>query len=210
MINGCIFLAKLKIQDIWRLHNYIVNLKKIAIFASGSGTNAEKIIEHFHHSGKGKVAVVASNKKDAFVLERAKQQGIPVFCFSKTELLEGGVKDKMVELGIDLIVLAGFLLKVPETLVDAYPNKIINIHPALLPKFGGKGMYGNFVHEAVKAAGETHTGITIHFVNNHYDEGEVIFQERIEVLPEDSPGEIAQKVHDLEHKYFPKVIESLL
>ena len=185
-------------------------MKKIAILASGNGTNAEKIIEHFHHSSKGKVAVVASNKKDAFVLERAKNWGIPVFCFSKTELLEGNVKDKMVELGIDLIVLAGFLLKVPEALVEAFPNKIINIHPALLPKFGGKGMYGDLVHEAVKAAGETHTGITIHFVNNHYDEGEVIFQERIEVLPEDSPREIAQKVHDLEHKYFPKVIESLL
>ena len=185
-------------------------MKKIAIFASGNGTNAQKIIEHFHRSSKGKVAVVASNKKEAFVLERARQQGIPVFCFSRTELLEGSVKDKMVELGIDLIVLAGFLLKVPEALVEAFPNKIINIHPALLPKFGGKGMYGNLVHEAVKAAGETHTGITIHFVNNHYDEGEVIFQERIEVLPEDSPREIAQKVHDLEHKYFPKVIESLL
>ena len=185
-------------------------MKKIAIFASGNGSNAEKIIEHFRNSDKGKVTVVASNKNDAFVLERAKKHGIPNFCFSKAELLDGGVKGKMVELGIDFIVLAGFLLKVPDALVEAFPHKIINIHPALLPKFGGKGMYGDFVHEAVKAAGETQTGITIHFVNNHYDEGEVIFQERIEVLPEDSPQDIAQKVHALEHKYFPKVIESLL
>ena len=185
-------------------------MKKIAIFASGNGSNAEKIIEHFRNSDKGKVAVVASNKKEAFVLERAKNHGIPAFSFSKTELLDGSVKDKLVELGIDFIVLAGFLLKVPDALVEAFPHKIINIHPALLPKFGGKGMYGDFVHEAVKAAGETQTGITIHFVNNHYDEGEVIFQERIEVLPEDSPRDIAQKVHALEHKYFPKVIESLL
>ena len=154
--------------------------------------------------------MVASNRKEAFVLERAKNHGVPTYWFTKTELLDGSVKDKLVELGIELIVLAGFLLKVPDGLIEAFPNKIINIHPALLPKFGGKGMYGDFVHEAVKQAGDTQTGITIHFVNNHYDEGEVIFQERIEVLPEDSPRDIAQKVHALEHKYFPKVVESLL
>ncbi|WP_143959555.1 phosphoribosylglycinamide formyltransferase [Litoribacter populi] len=185
-------------------------MKKIAILASGSGTNAEKIIQYFQNSEKAKVAVVASNKKDAFVLERAKKYGIPTFDFGKPDLEEGLVGDQLAKMHIDLIVLAGFLLKIPDQLIQDFPDQIINIHPALLPKYGGKGMYGMKVHEAVKEKGEKETGITIHYVNERYDEGRVIFQENVEVTEEDSPEDIANKVHALEHKYFPKVIESLL
>lgn len=187
-----------------------LKLRKIAILASGNGTNAEKIITHFKDSAKAEIAVVASNKKEAYVLERAKKHGIPFFSFSKVEMEEGKVAEKLLQLHIDLIVLAGFLLKVPEHLIEAFPDRIINIHPALLPKFGGKGMYGSFVHQAVKEKGELTTGITIHLVNNHYDEGRIIFQDSVEIMPEDSPEDIAEKVHALEHKYYPKIIESLL
>jgi phosphoribosylglycinamide formyltransferase-1 len=185
-------------------------LKKIAILASGSGTNAEKIMEYFQHSTKGKVVLVASNKKDAFVLERSKKFNVPTFVFSKTALESGILTDKLQSLGIDLVVLAGFLLKIPDNLIQAFPNKIVNIHPALLPNYGGKGMYGAHVHQAVKDAGDTETGITIHLVNEHYDEGKIIFQAAVPVNPTDTPDEIAKKVHELEHKYFPNVIESLL
>ncbi|MBS9523647.1 phosphoribosylglycinamide formyltransferase [Litoribacter ruber] len=185
-------------------------MKKIAILASGSGTNAEKIIQYFQDSEKAKVAVVASNKKDAFVLERAKKYDIPTFHFDKSDLEEGLVGDQLAKMHVDLIVLAGFLLKIPDQLVQDFPDKIINIHPALLPKYGGKGMYGMRVHQAVKEAGDAETGITIHYVNEKYDEGRVIFQESVELSQNDDPESIAEKVHALEHKYFPKVIESLL
>ncbi len=185
-------------------------MKKIAILASGSGTNAEAIIQHFKGSDKVKIATIASNKKDAYVLERAQKYDIPYFSFTKKEMEEGLLEQSLLGIEVDLIVLAGFLLKVPDELIKKFPNRIINIHPALLPKFGGKGMYGSRVHEAVKEKGEKETGITIHYVNEKYDDGRIIFQESVPVNEGDSPDEIAQKVHELEHKYFPKVIESLL
>lgn len=185
-------------------------MKNIAILASGNGSNAEEIIRHFKESDKARIVLIASNKKDAYVLERAKIHNIPHVHFTKNDLEEGRLKEKLHALDTDLIVLAGFLLKVPEHLISAYPNRIINIHPALLPKYGGKGMYGSFVHQAVKANKELETGITIHYVNQHYDEGEVIFQKSVALTADDTPESIADKVHALEHKYFPKVIESLL
>lgn len=185
-------------------------MKKIAVLASGNGSNAEKIFIHFKNSKKAHVALVASNKKEALVLERARKHHIPSYCFNKWDLEEGRVKEKLFQMEIDFVVLAGFLLKIPDNLIDAFPDHIINIHPALLPKFGGKGMYGSYVHQAVKEKGEKKTGITIHYVNNHYDEGKIIFQKTVDILPEDTPEDIAEKVHALEHNYFPKVIESLL
>lgn len=185
-------------------------MKNIAVLASGNGSNAEEIIRHFEGSTKATVLLIASNKKDAYVLERARNHNIPNFFFTKADLEEGRLKDQLVARKIDLIILAGFLLKIPEHLIEAFPDRIINIHPALLPKYGGKGMYGSFVHQAVKDNQEEFTGITIHYVNQQYDEGTIIFQKSIAISPEDSPQMIAQKVHTLEHKYFPKVIESLL
>jgi len=185
-------------------------LKKIAILASGSGSNAEKIIQYFQDSEKAQVAVVGSNKPDAYVLERAKKNHVPTFTFTKQELMDGMVEQRLTDMHIDLVVLAGFLLMVPEGLIKSFPDQIINIHPALLPKYGGKGMYGMKVHEAIKSKGELETGITIHYVNEKYDEGRVIFQESVAVEKSDTPEDIANKVHALEHKYYPKVIESLL
>jgi len=185
-------------------------MKKIAILASGSGTNAENIIQYFENSPKAKVALVASNRKDAYVLERAKNYEIPNFSFSKSDLEEGKLAHQLEDMQIDLIVLAGFLLKIPDALIKAFPERIINIHPALLPKHGGKGMYGSRVHEAVKSKGDVLTGITIHYVNEVYDEGRIIFQESVEIDQRDTAETIAGKVQVLEHKYFPKVIESLL
>jgi phosphoribosylglycinamide formyltransferase-1 len=185
-------------------------LKKIAILASGSGTNAEKIMEYFQHSSKGKIVLVASNKKDAFVLERAKKFEVPTFTFTKSEMESGELTKKLQSLRIDLVVLAGFLLKVTDDLIQKFPDRIVNIHPALLPNYGGKGMYGDKVHQAIKEAGDTETGITIHMVNERYDEGKIIFQAAVAIAPEDTPAQIAAKVHLLEHKYFPNVIESLL
>jgi len=185
-------------------------LKKIAILASGSGTNAENIIQYFENSPKAKVALVASNRQDAYVLERAKNHNVPNFSFSKSDLEEGNLAHQLEDMQIDLIVLAGFLLKIPDELIKAFPERIINIHPALLPKYGGKGMYGSRVHEAVKSKGDVLTGITIHYVNEVYDEGRIIFQESVEIDTRDTAETIAGKVQVLEHKYFPKVIESLL
>lgn len=185
-------------------------MTRLAILASGSGSNAEKIMEHFQHSSKVQVALVASNKADAFVLERAKKFGVPTFTFTRKEMDAGVLLTKLQEEKIDWVILAGFLLKIPDELIRAFPEHMINIHPALLPNYGGKGMYGSFVHEAVKAAGDTETGITIHLVNEHYDEGKIIFQASTVVHPEDTPEDIAQKVHALEHRYFPEVIESLV
>jgi phosphoribosylglycinamide formyltransferase 1 len=185
-------------------------LKNIAILASGSGSNAEKIMEYFKGSTKARVVLVASNKTDAFVLERASKFGVPTFTFSKSDLTAGVLTEKLKVLHVDLVVLAGFLLKIPDSLIQAFPERIVNIHPALLPKYGGKGMYGMHVHQAVKDAGDQETGITIHLVNENYDEGKIIFQAAVAVASTDSPEAIAQKVHALEHKYFPNVIESLL
>ena len=184
--------------------------RKIAIFASGSGSNAENIINYF--SGRPNVSfpIILCNKKDAFVHERAKKLHIPSITFDKIQLENGEICSLLQKEGIDFIVLAGFLLKVPENILSAYPNKIINIHPALLPKYGGKGMYGMNVHEAVVANGERESGITIHYVNDRYDEGAIIAQYKCEVLPNDSPEDVAQKIHVLEYEYFPKEIENLI
>jgi len=185
-------------------------LKRLAILASGSGSNAEKIMEHFQNSEIAEIALVASNKAEAFVLERAKKFGVPTFTFSRKEMDAGVLLEKLQEENIDWVILAGFLLKIPVELTRAFPDRIVNIHPALLPKYGGKGMYGSFVHEAVKAAGDTESGITIHLVNENYDEGRIVFQTSTPVTETDTPDSIAEKVHALEHKHFPEVIEGLL
>jgi len=184
---------------------------KTALFASGSGSNAENIIRYFSDNHSIEFPVILSNNVNAFVHERAKNLQVPSYTFSKEDFAAG---DKIVtflrELDVDLIVLAGFMLKIPQNLIDAFPDRIINIHPALLPKFGGKGMYGDHVHKAVVAAGEKESGITIHYVNENYDEGNVIFQAKCEVTSSDSPTDVAQKVHALEYEFYPKVIESLI
>ena len=186
-------------------------MKTIAILASGNGSNAENIIQYFAGRGTAKVALIATNNADAFVLERAKKHNIPTFVFTPQQLRETTlVHDRLAEAHINYIVLAGFLLMVPATLIKAYPNRIINIHPALLPKYGGRGMYGHFVHEAVVHAKETESGISIHFVNERYDEGEIIFQARCPVMATDTPETLAQKVHELEYRYFPEVIERVI
>lgn len=183
----------------------------IAIFASGSGSNAENICRYFQNNEQIKIASIISNKKDAYVLKRAERFDIPFAFFSKICFeTTSHVIDYLKEEKIDFIVLAGFLLKVPDNILQAYPDMIINIHPALLPKFGGKGMYGDNVHRAVKEAGETESGITIHYVNENYDEGAVIFQAKCEVAQNDTSDSIAHKVHELEYKYFPKVIETVV
>jgi phosphoribosylglycinamide formyltransferase 1 len=185
-----------------------MSLVHLAIFASGSGTNAEAIFSHFKKHDSIKVGLVLTNNPTAGVLEKAKKFDIKSNVFIKSQFNES---DEVVELlkahQITHVVLAGFLLLVPKNLIAAYPKKIINIHPALLPKFGGKGMYGVKVHEAVKAMGEIETGITIHEVNEKFDDGKIIFQIKCEVVPTDTPQDIANKVQVLEHKNYPSVIE---
>jgi len=185
--------------------------KHIAIFASGRGSNAQAIIDYFKNNPTIKVALIITNNKNAGVIQIAKDNRIPFDIISSDELKEKEtILDLLEVYQIDLIVLAGFLLLIPAYLVKAYPNKIINIHPALLPKYGGKGMYGMKVHEAVITNKETETGITIHYVNEKYDEGEYIAQFRCHVEPSDSSENIASKVHQLEHEHYPRVIEILL
>jgi phosphoribosylglycinamide formyltransferase-1 len=184
-------------------------MKKIVLFASGSGTNVENIARYFQDSKAVKVVAVFCNNKKALVLEKAKQLHIPTFVFTKEELHSEIVLNKIQEFQPDLIILAGFLLQFPLSIINKYPL-IINIHPALLPKYGGKGMYGMNVHRAVLENKETQTGITIHYVTENYDEGKFIFQEKIEVTDCKTAEEIAQKIHQLEQKFFPKVIENLL
>jgi len=185
--------------------------KHIAIFASGRGSNAQAIIDYFKENATIKVALIVTNNKTAGVIQIAKDNRIPFDIISPPELkVEEEILDLLEVYQIDLIVLAGFLLLVPAYLINAYPNKIINIHPALLPKYGGKGMYGMKVHEAVIANKETETGITIHYVNEKYDEGEYIAQFRCHVEPSDSAESIASKIHQLEHEHYPKVIEKIL
>ncbi len=188
---------------------YLLDMLRIVIFASGSGTNAENIIKHFKNSPLATTTWVISNNAEAGVLERAKRLGVPSKIYNRKEMLTESFLD-FLKKEADFIVLAGFLLKVPEAIIKAFPNEIINIHPALLPKYGGKGMYGMNVHEAVVANNETVTGITIHYVNEKYDEGKTIFQVATEVKPKDTPDSLAQKIHDLEYEHFPKVIERLL
>ena len=182
--------------------------KNIAIFASGSGSNAENIVRYFQNSEDFSFPLIISNKSDAYVHERAKNLNIKSVSFKKVDFESGEeILVLLQDHRIDAIVLAGFLLKVPETIINAFPDHIINIHPALLPKFGGKGMYGDHVHKAVRASGETESGITIHFVNKHYDDGNIIFQAKCIVEHTDSYEDIANKVHALEYEHFPKVIE---
>ncbi len=187
-------------------------MKKMAIFASGSGSNAEAIMAHFKGSETAEVALLLSNRPDAYALERAKQFGVPTATFSKEELAdpEGKVAELLRLHGIDFIVLAGFLWLVPPYLIQRFADRIVNIHPALLPAHGGKGMYGDRVHRAVIEAAERESGITIHLVNEQYDRGDILFQARVEVTPDDTPEKLAQKIHALEHQYFPTIIEQTL
>lgn len=183
----------------------------IAIFVSGSGTNCENLIRYFKDSSRVNVALVVSNKSDAYALVRAEQLGVPTIVLPKPELNNTEVTMPVLErYAIDFIVLAGFLPIVPDFIVEAFPRRIVNIHPSLLPKFGGKGMWGHHVHEAVKAAGETETGITIHYVSNVCDGGEIIAQFRTALLPSDTSDDIAEKVHQLEMAHFPAVVEQVI
>ena len=184
---------------------------QIAIFASGNGSNAQKIAEYFAGNSDVNICRIYSNKKDAFVLERAMNLKIPSFVFTKKQMNEtNSVIEQLINDRTDLIVLAGFLLKIPENIIKEFPDGIVNIHPALLPKFGGKGMYGMRVPEAVKESGDSESGITIHYVNEAYDEGSIIFQAKVQVDKIDSPEDIARKIHKLEYEYFPKIIEKVL
>lgn len=183
--------------------------KKLAIFASGSGSNAENIIEHFKNSENIEVAIVLTNKSDAYVIERARKHAIPTTVFSKSDLMNTEVVyDTLDRCNVDFIILAGFLLLVPSQMVQAYPKKIINIHPALLPSYGGKGMYGAHVHKAVIDNKEERSGITIHLVDEVYDRGEIIFQGSCQIDAADTPKTLADKIHELEFQHFPDVIES--
>ena len=183
----------------------------IAIFASGGGSNARKIIEYFEGSLVGHIALVISNKSQAGVLAIAEAHRIPTQIIDRQGFYEtDDVLDVLKKHKIDFVVLAGFLWLVPAYLVRAFPRRILNIHPALLPKYGGKGMYGHHVHEAVKAAGETESGMTIHFVNEHYDDGNIVLQARCAVSPKDSPEDIARNVLDLEHRFFSETIEKVI
>ncbi len=183
----------------------------LAIFASGNGSNAENIVKYFTPYNTIRVDSIFTNKVDAYVLERANRLDIPSFYFNNTDFRTG---DRILEIlharHIDYIILAGFLLKIPSNLIMAYPQKIINIHPALLPKYGGKGMYGDNVHRAVKEAGESKSGISIHLVNEHYDDGAIIFQAQCKLEPSDTISQIAAKVHKLEYQYFPIAIEDYI
>lgn len=186
-------------------------MKRIAIFASGNGSNAQKIIEHFSGNPDVEVSLVLTNNEGAYVLKRAANLGIPAYVFDREMFYETEqVHDILRDIGIDFIVLAGFLWLVPRNILRGWTNRIVNIHPALLPKYGGKGMYGERVHRAVIEAGEKETGISIHYVNEHYDEGEIIFQEKTGIMPGDTAASIAERIHQLEHEHFPRVIEELL
>lgn len=182
--------------------------KHIAIFASGAGSNAQKIIDHFNSGDRNaKIVLIVCNKPGAGVLKIAEKENIPALIIERKKFYEDAFLDELNSYKIDLIVLAGFLWKVPDLLVRSYPNKIINIHPALLPKYGGKGMYGSKVHEAVIHSKEKESGITIHWVDEIYDHGKIIFQVKCNVDEKDTPETLAEKIHELEHEHYPKVIE---
>ncbi|MCX6327981.1 MAG: phosphoribosylglycinamide formyltransferase [Bacteroidia bacterium] len=186
-------------------------MKKIAIFASGSGTNAENIIKYFSNRKSAKVTLILSNRREAYVLKRAAEHNIKSIFFDYNEFnTSDKVLDELLRNDIDFLVLAGFLWLVPEKILNLYAGRIINIHPALLPKYGGKGMYGEKVHKAVIDNHESESGISIHYVNKLYDEGDIIFQARCKVEPSDTPDTLAARIHELEYKYFPKVIEDLI
>ena len=184
---------------------------KLAIFASGSGSNAQRFIEYFREHNSVQVRLVVSNKPDAGVVKRAEAASIPVLQITRDRFVNGdGFVSELTKAGINWVILAGFLWKIPPALIAAYPRRIVNIHPALLPDFGGKGMYGNFVHEAVLTSGSSVSGITIHYVDEHYDHGDVIFQTACPILPNDTPETLASRIHGLEHAHFAPVIEQLI
>lgn len=186
-------------------------MKRIAIFASGSGSNAEAIARYLADRTDVEISLILTNNPEAGVIQRARRLHIPVVVFDKKTFYDSErIIDLLRNQPIDLVVLAGFMMLIPEKLVQAFPRQIINIHPALLPKYGGKGMYGHFVHEAVVAAGEAESGITIHYVNEVYDEGEIIFQAPCALTPTDTPEDVARKVQLLEHEHYPRVVGQLV
>ncbi len=185
-------------------------MKRIVIFASGSGTNAENIITHFQSTKAATVTHVLSNNEHAKVFDRCERLNIEASLFDKDSFIKDDTVLNFLQVEADIIILAGFLWRIPSKIVAAFPNKIINIHPALLPKYGGKGMYGMNVHEAVKSNNESETGITIHYVNENYDEGAIIFQAKTTLTTDDSPEDIAEKIHILEQEHFPKIIEDVI
>lgn len=186
-------------------------MKKLAIFGSGVGSNAENICDYFKNSSDIEVVLMCTNNKDAFIVNRAKKLNIPLVFTSKTDLLKfDDLAKTLKNYDVDYIILAGFLLKIPSKMISTYPNKIINLHPSLLPKYGGKGMYGSNVHKAVLENKETQTGISIHFVNQNYDEGKIIFQESFSLSPDENLASLTAKIHELEQSLFPKVIEKTL
>lgn len=185
-------------------------MHSIIVFASGKGSNAAAIIDYFRNTGIAKVALIVSNRADAGVLDIAKKEHVPFLIVDRQTFREQLIIDQMQSYSPSLIVLAGFLWKIPDTVINAFPNRIINIHPALLPKYGGKGMYGQHVHEAVLAAKEVRSGITIHYVDGKYDNGDVILQASCPVGEQDTVATLAQKVHRLEHYFFPRTVEYLL
>lgn len=185
-------------------------MKRLVIFASGSGTNAENIIRYFNATKTAKITKVYCNTRGAGVFKRCEKLQIACVLIDKNTFFSSEESLKQLQKEADYIILAGFLLKIPSSFVAAFSNKIINIHPALLPKYGGKGMYGMHIHRTVKENKEKETGITIHFVNEHYDEGAIIFQAKTDVETSDTPEDIAQKIHTLEYEHFPKVIESVI
>lgn len=188
-----------------------MNKRNIAIFASGSGTNAQRISEYFLNHPEIAVSVILSNKSDAYVLVRAKKLNIPSIVFDRHTFYDtSGISEILKKNNIDLIVLAGFLWLIPEDLIRSYRGRIINIHPALLPKYGGKGMYGSRVHEAVIQSGDKESGISIHYVTEKYDEGNIIFQAKCDVLPDDTTETLAQRIHQLEYEHYPEVIEKII
>ncbi|WP_316824959.1 phosphoribosylglycinamide formyltransferase [Pedobacter miscanthi] len=185
--------------------------KRIAIFASGSGSNAQKLMEHFKRSNEIEISLVLTNNAEAYVLQRADNFEIPTHIFDKNEFYKTDeVVDLLKNLEIDFIVLAGFLWLIPKSLIHAYPGRIVNIHPAILPKFGGKGMYGDHVHNAVMAAGEAEGGITIHYVDENYDEGEYIYQARYKIDKNDNLEMVKFKGQQLEHQHYPRIVETLV
>ena len=183
---------------------------QIAVFASGAGSNAQMIIEYFERSETADVALVVCNKKGAGVINIAAAAGVPVLMIEKDKFQKDGYVAELKEAGIDFNVLAGFLWKIPQPIIDAWPRKIVNIHPALLPRYGGKGMYGHYVHESVLNAGDVESGITIHYVDEHYDNGDIIFQTACPIVEGDSAETLAQRIHTLEHLHYPRVIDELL
>jgi phosphoribosylglycinamide formyltransferase-1 len=185
-------------------------MNRIAIFASGSGTNAENIINHFNRGTTAKVVLVLSENEKAFVLERARKLNVPSILFTLDELQNGKILSDLKRYQVDYIVLAGFLRLFPATIIEEFQQKIVNIHPALLPKYGGKGMYGSRVHKAVIESKELESGITIHYVNPNYDDGNIIFQAKCAVMADDSPETLAQRIHQLEYEYFPTIIEQII